>query len=618
MPTIIDSLFLELGLDPTKYRQGANVVKQVDAELREGAKATGEAAEKAARQAQAARRKAEEEARRAAKEAEKQAKDAQARIDSLTKAASGFLATLGIGAIGEFTSKTLSGFQAISIAANSMGLSAEMVNRWQLYMQRMGDTADGAKGSLQSLSTTMANARFFGIRDPNTAFAFGKAGISANDDPLVAMSKFFDYAHNASKTPEGKQEVFRVGTSLGLDPAVISAAEAGGSKGMMQGMADSAAMSDKQIADMARTRQAWEGLIQAVIGNANALVADTAGLTGLINGLTALVKMFPGATQAIIALTAAVVALKSVAFVKGIFGGGKGGGAVKAAGDVTEAEAAAAETGLAAGSAGGQLALGLGTAGIGLVAMAGIDALTNPETKAQKIAGLQAEIARITKQEGGKPSGLWLARIKEDQAELDKLAGKVGSAPTAHAASKSAAHAAAGGSIRSAIASFLLSHGIDPNTVAGILAGITAEGGLNPEAFNPTGGGQGAYGIGQWRGARLNALRTMFPGDKGHISVEHQLEFMLGELRGKDKGGASVLGARDAHGAMLAYLRDFMRPGAGLFGDVSRGSHALAGTQITIQQMTINGVKDAANVPAAMGSAINRNGLVQQANRGLS
>lgn len=120
---------------------------------------------------------------------------------------------------------------------------------------------------------------------------------------------------------------------------------------------------------------------------------------------------------------------------------------------------------------------------------------------------------------------------------------------------------------------YLAAHGVRSDIALGIGAGITAEGGT-PTAFNPAGGGHGALGIGQWRGARLRALIARYGPNP---SKSQQMEFLLSELRGGDPGGHAVLGASSASSALGAYIRDFMRPGGGAAGDMRRGNAALAG-----------------------------------------
>jgi hypothetical protein len=127
-------------------------------------------------------------------------------------------------------------------------------------------------------------------------------------------------------------------------------------------------------------------------------------------------------------------------------------------------------------------------------------------------------------------------------------------------------------SVQDRIASYLKSKGLTADKVQGVLAGIFAETRFRTNAFNGSGGGQGAFGIGQWRGPRLAALRARYGNNP---TLDQQLEFLWSELTGGDSGGAGVLGANGAGATARAYLQGFMRPGSGLSGDISRASRFL-------------------------------------------
>lgn len=125
------------------------------------------------------------------------------------------------------------------------------------------------------------------------------------------------------------------------------------------------------------------------------------------------------------------------------------------------------------------------------------------------------------------------------------------------------------------IESYLTRAGMTAEQARGIRAGITAEGG-SATAVNPT---SGAFGIGQWLGPRKKRLFELYG---PHPNIVQQLAFLVSELRGGDPGGKSVLAQGSAAGTMVAYLRDFMRPGQGLSGDLKRGYAALGMPQATL------------------------------------
>jgi len=118
------------------------------------------------------------------------------------------------------------------------------------------------------------------------------------------------------------------------------------------------------------------------------------------------------------------------------------------------------------------------------------------------------------------------------------------------------------------VRAFFIANGFSGEQARGIEAGVSAEGG-DVNARNPT---SGAFGIGQWLGSRKRELFAEFGPNP---NLAQQLQFMLQELRGGDRGGAAVRNAVDAMSTMGAYVQSFMRPGAGTMGDLDRGSRFL-------------------------------------------
>jgi hypothetical protein len=118
---------------------------------------------------------------------------------------------------------------------------------------------------------------------------------------------------------------------------------------------------------------------------------------------------------------------------------------------------------------------------------------------------------------------------------------------------------------------YLKSQGISNPATLGSIAGSLAESGLDPNKVNPK---SGAFGIGQWVGARKAALFAKYG---PHPTFDQQLRFLVSELKGGDRGGASVLAAKTAWAAAVAYITRFMRPapGADTIGDLQRASRAL-------------------------------------------
>lgn len=115
--------------------------------------------------------------------------------------------------------------------------------------------------------------------------------------------------------------------------------------------------------------------------------------------------------------------------------------------------------------------------------------------------------------------------------------------------------------------------GLSAQSAAGIVANLQGESGLRADAFNPAGGGRGAFGLAQWRGDRQEALARFASERRGQpitaqqTTFEEQLAFILDELRnGTDRGAREAYrqmqGARSPAEAAEIFTRLYERPEA--------------------------------------------------------
>ncbi len=175
-----------------------------------------------------------------------------------------------------------------------------------------------------------------------------------------------------------------------------------------------------------------------------------------------------------------------------------------------------------------------------------------------------------------KGAGAWLDKAKQDG---HAMLGFMGSALSDGSGGSSAAGGVATGSLSGSLQSqraafavdYLKSQGLSDQAARGAVAGSIAESRLDPNAVNAS---SGAFGIGQWLGARKAALFARFGNNP---NFDQQLQFLASELNGGDRGGAAVRQSSSALAAMGAYVRAFMRPGPGTAGDLARGRQALVG-----------------------------------------
>ena len=127
------------------------------------------------------------------------------------------------------------------------------------------------------------------------------------------------------------------------------------------------------------------------------------------------------------------------------------------------------------------------------------------------------------------------------------------------------------GKIDPDVVDYLSSNGIPKTVALGVAAGVNAESRNNPAAINKK---SGAFGLEQLLGPRKEHFVSKY-GES--TSKQDQLENLLWELKGGDRGGASVLSSDSPEEALRNYVTKFMRPKAGAetTGDIQRGLGAL-------------------------------------------
>lgn len=134
-------------------------------------------------------------------------------------------------------------------------------------------------------------------------------------------------------------------------------------------------------------------------------------------------------------------------------------------------------------------------------------------------------------------------------------------------------------------------YGLSVAQAAAVVANLQRESGLNPAAVNPAGGGTGARGLAQWRGARSQAFKARYGVMPDQGTVAQQIEFMMTDPyergllnRALASGTAADMGRRfsavyEAHGDVAE--------------DARRGAMAAqlagraGGTSVHINQMNV-------------------------------
>lgn len=529
MPTIIDSLVVSLGFD-TKG-------------LTDGGKQAGDVLKRTKDQAHAA-----------AKQIEADGKVAASFFSKMkSEALSFFAVVLGTYGLAEFTRRTLDGNAAISRLSRNLGVSTETLSTWEGAVKQVGGTAQDAAQGIQSLVTAREQIELTG--QSNLIPYLQLLGLSLNDlkDPAETLLKIADAFHKMD--PARAQAI---GAGLGFSPAFVNLLELGRS-GVQDKLKTSVHLTREQAQEAENAQNALGLMGEAAQSLGNILLSD----------------LFPAISKA----AEGIRALET--------------------GDFTNAPWAKALVPTSQEAA--ELAHGLEAVERVLHDLTGGDQglqLVTPEDvkELSELVGLFGNLLNYVDD----VVQLWNSLLHGDvsgaakwahQASLDLFhkPGGAGEAAGSAGASGSAVGAALGASgfsgniwangrsgagtgLSGMVESYFQAHGYTAEQARGIAAGITAEGG-SPEAFNGAGGGQGAYGIGQWRGARLAELRRRYG---QHPTMQQQLDFLLWELNGGDSGGAAVRRQSTARGTSRAYIDAVMRPGAGAAGDYRRADRYLA------------------------------------------
>lgn len=561
---IIDAFVVTFGLDARGYKSGSRDVRKDFRDIKD-------------------------EGKKAFDDIEKRGNSSASAVRGLAREAAGFFLLLaGANGLKNFAENMLTGAANADRLGETLGMSASRITGWQVAIKEMGGSAEDANGALQKMQDIIWQFKLGGGADPGLA-AFGiTPGDLQKGDPEALLMKLSEARGRFSA-----QEYAKRLQLLGLPQSVIYALEKG-SVALRKQVDDA----EKHANVTKKDAEAAERL-QKSLADLEATIAGKLRptITGFADDLTHLVGVIGTKDQP--------------DSVNGVL-----------------------------------IALGVAAALVGspFIALAAAIALvaTNLDTLKQKWQGFKDWYKQFDDDTSGvldpifdpvrKALGLKSgADARRDGTDI--MGNPNGMAPTGGAPGGSAGSTAGGyiggmvggsggaSSLKSRIMTSLLSYGISPEVARGIVAGITAEGG-GPNVRNPT---SGAFGIGQWLGARKKALFKQYGTAP---SLDQQIAFLVSELKGGDHGGASVLSRNSAASAMVAYLRDFMRPGTGLHGDLVRGYRDLGmnyrgrgggGGTTNIGTIVVNTkATDAKGIARDIGSALRDRAIVTQAAVGLT
>lgn len=511
-------------------------------------------------------------------------------------------AVLGTASIIDFSKTAMTTAANVGYLAKNLGISVGQLSTFEAAVRQVGGTTASADQSLTSLAMGIQQFNTMG-RSPLIGwfqYLNSMPGPRITSEMLLPENTqhLMDAIHDRFKNMAPRQAMF-IGAQMGLSPETIRLLQLQDDayKAQMATAQRSAAITEKQAADMQKLQQQLAPLTAAWSRLGLTLLTDAApALIAVANAFEHLAEEHPNVGMAALVGLMGLFALNTLKAVGAVFGLGRALAGLAGLGGAGAAGAAAVEGAAAgAGISGAAAAFQGGPAAVAAAAeaAAGVAATGVGSAIAGALGGWALALIPST------------ANAGEDRAMAAINARYYGQRATG-----------GGAGLYAYIRSKLAGAGIDPNTAVGITAGIDAEGGT-PTAFNSAGGGQGAFGIGQWRGARLAALRARYGPNP---TLDQQIEFLLYELRGGDRGGSAVLGSRGAGGAASAYISQFMRPGLGAGGDMARVERILArggGARASAGDKTITVTINEAKTPSATARAVT-SAIAARANRGLS
>lgn len=564
MPDIVDAFVVSLGLDARNYQREIKNYRDDRKRL------------------------AEEDAK-----ANRVTEDAQKRqvagFRQMRNEAVGFLTVLaGANSLRGFAQNILEGDAATGRFAENMGIATERLGAWEEAVKRAGGTAQEGRALVGTMASAFQSLQLTGTTGNDADFQ--GLGVTAKDlqNPESALLRIAEASERMPRA-EFTARLQRLGVS---EAGITLLSKGRGELELLliqmekQGVATKQSAEDAIAFDNALNdiEQTIKGKARPAIASLAAALADTAENQDNLNVLSNIAIGVMGA----VALAAVAAAGPWIALAAAIAGAVAAYRSWNNRGDQTTGDWVREKY------QGAMDAMGVTIKGGGEGRLAyynrGRDAMGNPIGTSGPIGDAE-------------PGSLLYY-----QSRLSRSGG--------------------GGSNSGQIEAFFRSRGYTAEQARGIAAGIHAESASNPRAFNGTGGGNGAFGIGQWRGDRLKRLRARYGANP---SLQQQLEFLDWELKGGDHGGAAVLGQTSASGTLSAYVHSFMRPGAGAAGDMRRGMAYLNGratgggngttvnNNTTVGQVTVyTAAKDADGIAKDMRGAIAKRGLVTQANSGLT
>lgn len=542
MATVVDALVVTLGIDAKAYKSGIDGVTKDQKTLRD-------------------------ESAKTAVELEARGKQAAQFFSSIKNEALGLIGVLlGGKGIEAFARSATIALAQVGREALNIGISVQGLTAFQNLIVRNGGSAEAATNSLKGYADAIERFKIYG--DPKILPFLSAIGADVNTGPLEAVMKALKYIEENKNLPDGILRIRQILGGLGFDEGLInSLIQIGSVKKALDGLKESYALgvpTDEMIKRTQQLQHDWEAMRHAAYHLGNTILTNLQpALSGVLNWTKEMIVNNPDAVTKIGEIAAALGLLAS-------------------------ASKAASFLGLTTIATGLERIL---LAARGLSALGILYFALKPSQGAGQ-AELDFERKRL--EELGKTNPdpddtepkyrfrqFWedIERRWQENAPIGlgggyrsgEGAGSSGSAPSGDAASRG---------------KFLLDYYMSPagggytrEQALGIIGWIGEETGgtLNPQSFNPDGGGQGAQGALQLRGPRVDRFRAMYGHDPRYGTLAEQAEYSAWELSHTERSSdAALRGTTNRADAAREIALRFGRPDPSQYDAVTNNAQKYA------------------------------------------
>ena len=214
MATVIDTLFLELGIDSGKFGTQA---KEAENRLDRMSASFGRAEKSAAKSSKGLEKQAVQSAK-----STKQAKSLTQAVGSLAKGFAAFTAlVMGSNALDKMIREGAQANVELDNLSRNIGMSRNQLQAWGGMAEMAGGSAEGMKGSLAGLSMGITRLTTMGDTSMVPFFnAFGVALLNADGKARDLDSIMLDLADRFSKMD--RVQAYNLAKSMGLDDGTIN------------------------------------------------------------------------------------------------------------------------------------------------------------------------------------------------------------------------------------------------------------------------------------------------------------------------------------------------------------------------------------------------------------